>query len=213
VRRLLILNGEPVDWWVEDSEIVVDYQKSSVTHDLNIIYYTDLVTYSEAGYVFSFTHTTQNPTQLNLNVKLPAHATLSRGMATTPEPQISSDGEHIILSWSRELNIGGSYSVAGMYNPASESFGILPFIIVAIIAAVAFILYRKKTDGKLLLVLSEDERKIYKKVKEIPGITQKEVEKFTGFSKAKVSKLIRNLESSKLLKKQPHRKTNKLWAN
>lgn len=60
------------------------------------------------------------------------------------------------------------------------------------------------------MVLSEDERKVYQKVRESPGITQKEVEVFTNFSKAKLSKLVRNLEQSNLLRKEPYRKTNKL---
>ena len=209
------VDGQEVGWSIEGSQLVMDYQKPAGINYVNITYYTDLVTYSERGYLFSFTHPSSTPTKFVLKIFLPAHAVVSRGMPLTPEPRISSDGENIILSWEKQLASGESFSAVGMYSSVSQDWslflviGVLGVIVVS--GAVLFFRYRKKSDKKVLMVLSEDERKVYQKVKETPGITQKEVEVFTGFSKAKLSKLVRNLEQSKILEKQPHRKTNKLW--
>lgn len=212
------VDGVESGWSVEGSDLVIDYQKPAGTHSIRVTYYTDLVTYTERGYLFSLVHTAPAPTRLQVAVVLPEHAAVSGTMPVSPRPSLSSDGQSIILSWERELAADEAFSATGMYSAGSDASWILVlavaavfFLLVIVIAGVLlFFRQQKKADGKVLKVLSEDERTVYSKVKEVPGITQREVEEFTGFSKAKLSKLVRNLEIAGLLEKQPYRKTNKL---
>jgi uncharacterized membrane protein len=61
------------------------------------------------------------------------------------------------------------------------------------------------------MVLGEDERKIYDMLLSSNGeILQDDIARHTDFSRAKISKLVRNLEEKGIIKKEPYRKTNRL---
>src|SRR3989338_5771407 len=63
----------------------------------------------------------------------------------------------------------------------------------------------------LLSALNEDEKKIVNLIKSEPGISQHMVTLKTGFSKAKVSGLMQNLEKRNLVKREDSGKTLSVW--
>jgi uncharacterized membrane protein len=63
----------------------------------------------------------------------------------------------------------------------------------------------------LLSALNDDEKKVFMAVKEQEGITQSTLKYRTDFSKAKLSSILKALEKKKLIKKVPHKKTNKIF--
>jgi len=138
----------------------------------------------------------------------------------TPE-RILTDGEHIIVRWKKwELLPRESFRIFVMYTTVEQekrSGYALALVGLALGAALtyAYFAYQKKKQGVeqskvVKLVLREDEQKIYDLLAEKGEILQEEIVKQTGFSKAKVSKLVRNLEEKGIIKKEPYRKTNRL---
>lgn len=176
--------------------------------------------------ILSFSYIPEaNITAFSLIVKLPPRSTLASEIeksgeslsAVYPSPtKIYTNGKRIILEWQRdELKIGESFRVFVMYSnlnkrnysPLWVLFGLL------IGTALTYFVIKGKNKNKNIarMVLSGDEEKIYELILASDGeILQEEIVKTTGFSKAKVSKLIRNLEIKKIIKKEPYRKTNKL---
>lgn len=176
--------------------------------------------------ILSFSYIPEaNITAFSLIVKLPPRSTLASEIeksgeslsAVYPSPtKIYTNGKRIILEWQRdELKIGESFRVFVMYSnlnkrnysPLWVLFGLL------IGTALTYFVIKGKNKNKNIarMVLSGDEEKIYELILASDGeILQEEIVKTTGFSKAKVSKLIRNLEIKKIIKKEPYRKTNRL---
>ncbi len=137
----------------------------------------------------------------------------------TPE-KILTDGEHIIIRWRKwELSPGESFRIFVMYTSAQESKAGYAIALAGVAAGAAFtyayLRFRRRDRGGehsrvLKLVLREDEQKIFDLLEEKGEILQEEVVRRTGFSKAKVSKLVRNLEEKGIIRKEPYRKTNRL---
>ena len=135
----------------------------------------------------------------------------------TPE-KILTDGEHIIIRWKKwELTPRESFRIFVMYTTVKQEQR-SPYLLaigLALGAALtyAYFAYHKKRQGQskiVKLVLREDEQKVYDLIAEKGEILQEKVVRLTGFSKAKVSKLVRNLEEKGIIKKEPYRKTNRL---
>jgi len=71
---------------------------------------------------------------------------------------------------------------------------------------------RKKEQKIAKLVLNEEEQKIFDLIIERGGvILQDEIVKELDYSKAKVSKIVRKLEEKGIIRKEPYKKTNKLY--
>ena len=165
----------------------------------------------------------------NLTVRLilPESSTLEKAY---PEPRLTSDGQHIILNWNIQ-NAKKSLPIFIVYN---EQKGLIASIevVAGIIGAaimITFILFllslRKnskikdilqtkkkiKLKGRKELHLLESEASVINFLKKSKGAAwQKQIQLKTGFSKAKLSRLVRNLESRRLVKRIPLGNTNKI---
>ena len=165
----------------------------------------------------------------NLTVRLilPESSTLEKAF---PEPILTSDGRHIILSWNIK-NAEASLPIFVVYNEQGGIFGSIEIIsglfgIAFIIAIILFLLSLKKSGkikdilktkkkaklkGRKELHLLESEASIVNFLKQSRGSAwQKQIQLKTGFSKAKLSRVIRDLEARKLVKKIPLGNTNKI---
>ncbi len=137
------------------------------------------------------------------------------------------------------FNLGGRAAAAGC-NPSmactqiASSLGV-SHVIVGLISALislgAYLMFFSRSEeivlqkleeakdiklgeekfGILMSALNEDEKKIVELIKGEPGISQHMVTLKTGFSKAKVSILMQNLEKRSLLKREDAGKTMKVW--
>lgn len=137
----------------------------------------------------------------------------------TPE-RIYTDGERIIIEWSKKnLVAHENFRIFVMYKMLEEKkikYALLIFIGIILGSGVTFLAFKgrgKKKEMKIAkLVLSEDEQKIFDLLVERRGIMlQEEITKELGYSKAKVSKLVRKLEEKGIIRKEPYKKTNKLY--
>ena len=182
--------------------------------NLKLSYFTDKFVESNKYFTADF----KIPETENLGVKLilPEFAVLD---SAYPAPVLTSDGKHIILNWKSHNTT--DFPVFVIYN---EKKGIAWQWIIAALAAISLISAililkrRVKVKAKPALKpkkpakeihLLESENAVIKALKE-GAVWQKQIQIRTGFSKAKLSRTIRNLEARKLVKRIPLGNTNKI---
>ncbi|MFH1774748.1 MAG: helix-turn-helix domain-containing protein [Methanobacteriota archaeon] len=166
-----------------------------------------------------------NISNLALTVRLPPGSTLASEVRRTgesisavyPSPsRIYSDGERIVVEWVvQELPAQESFRIFLMYTAVEKNAGYVLGVLSGVLlgGAGTFYYFRRKGTGKKIakMVLGEDERKIYDMLLSSNGeILQDDIARHTDFSRAKISKLVRNLEEKGIIKKEPYRKTNRL---
>ncbi len=161
---------------------------------------------------------------LNLKVVLPEYAVLDKKENVYPSTKISTNGINIILEWNKKnLDEKESFAIFAIFRKPSNNFWLLMTIIFAIVAILAGYIFQKfkienakkskeKKELKLKeLHLVESELLLIKKLKKLGGEAwQKKLQIESGFSKAKLCRIIRNLEERGLIKKIPLGNTNKI---
>ena len=174
------------------------------------------------GFVWSDSFSIPEPVaNLNVNIQIPAGAALKEPISDAITPQDatkSSDGRHILISWSeRDVNDRWSASIA---YERIEIAAVLPTIlaIIAIIAAVGVITYRhyfrSEKDGmKMILpILKKDEKAVLDALlKHGSGVNQKVIVKESGYSKAKVSKVLKSLVERHIVKLERTGRSNRIF--
>jgi len=127
---------------------------------------------------------------------------------------ISTDGKDILITWEFE-KVDDEQSFIILYERGLKSGSVLLVFLVVVVAIVWTLVgvswyYKREKKQIIDGVLSNDEKQIMKLIEDNKEITQKQVVKDLGYSKAKISKLIRRLEEKGLVVKTPWMATNKL---
>ncbi len=160
-----------------------------------------------------FTFTFRQPVdEFTLNVALPPQSAIvdeGGSLLITRPVRIATDGQRILLEWSKQIISGEEYVVFVQYRAADTGASATPFIIVAVLVAAAILVlrFRKMTKHKLIKdVVNEDEKKIVDYVAKNDEVLQEDLKKHLDWSKTKVSKVIRNLEMKNIIEKKPYKK-------
>lgn len=139
----------------------------------------------------------------SISVTLPEGYVLSDEPSTIPKPDdITSDGQHIKLSWNDTDSIAVFYQGKRSY----ALFIVLGFILLAV-AVIFYFMSRKRVSKAIREVLSDDENLVINEIKK-GVVKQKAIAANLNFSKSKMSKVMRKLEEKGLVEKIPHFKTN-----
>ncbi len=165
---------------------------------------------------------------------LPEGASLDSPQSAYPSPEIKSDGVRITLSWGKDnLKAKESFSTFVIFKERKQfPWAIFSFILLLFVLSIAaFLVYLRikrkaskrniKSSSKVKppiknrsikeMHLLESESAIFNSLKKSGGeMWQKQIQIATGFSKAKLSRVIRNLEVRGLIKKIPLGNTNKI---
>ncbi|MBU4124452.1 MAG: hypothetical protein KKI14_03245, partial [Nanoarchaeota archaeon] len=141
--------------------------------------------------------------------------------AYTPEGAlIGSDGRRSFLYWTTEGVVKDyKFDVSIAYEEViSFDYSILEIILLVIITSVVIIVvalkyFSKQKSIKIILpVLKQDEKKIFESLmKHEPGVKQKLIVADSGYSKAKVSKVLKSLNERGLIKLERTGRTNKVY--
>lgn len=148
--------------------------------------------------------------------------------------QIETDGENISITWEiQKVKKGGIFSVFVVLEDTKKD-NTFYFFLIGIFFLLSFLvfLFFKLNDAKnkrksypsikpkikekfssiKYNYLLDTEKKIIEELKKADRneLWQKQLQSFTGFSKAKISRLIRNLESRGLVYRIPFGNTNKI---
>lgn len=174
----------------------------------------------------------QSYSQVEVKLNLDTGFILSKDEVFPAGSEIQSDGETISIVW--RLNNVKSGDVFPMFvkiKDLNQSYNILWIVItIIILGVIAYLAFRKKSnkpivkkvvkkiarpgksDNKEYNHLLDTEKKVIDELKKADRneLWQKQIQNFTGFSKAKVSRLVRNLEARKLISKIPFGNTNKV---
>jgi uncharacterized membrane protein len=140
----------------------------------------------------------------------------------SPTPKdVYSDGQRIILNWEhpgQELPISVlAKQVIG--PPLGWMASTLLSTLIAATIAIWFVLRHKKEpkakiakkkEPAIVPTLIDNEQRVVNFLKENGEVWQKQIQQATGFSKAKVSRVIRNLEARGVITKTPYGNTNKI---
>ena len=168
-----------------------------------------------------------NVKNFKLVVFLPEGYVLSPEGAVPTSKDILSDGRSVILIWEVlepiPAELKGDFKVVVFY----ERLGWYPNIyhvmaLLFLIIGGTFYAYRRKKTRieevekekevyDKIDILKEDERSILKIIIENNGIDQREVTRSTGFSKAKVSKILAELEKRGAIRKEQYGRRNKIF--
>lgn len=212
---------------LEGSKVVFSFREpleGGESREVSIEYrLEDFVAEYQNSKILTFSYIPQaNISNLAIRVALPPGSTLTSEVnekgksfsAVYPTPEgISTDGRRVIISWKKDkLNPQESFRIFVMYSPVEGESSYIPWLLLGL-ALGAGATYLKFRDRKEIahLVLGEEEREVYDILLERDGsVRQDEVVKLTGHSKAKVSKLVRKLESKGVIEKEPYQKTNRL---
>lgn len=190
------------------NDIEITYQTQELIGDLgaqDIIKYTEKLPYKTSEY--------------QLNLILPEGYIIPREnkkeFYISPDPDnIWSDGQRIIITWNaRELT---RFSSTAIIQPLENNIWLLVILsmgALAIIGTVGVILgVRKKQPQEIVPSFIEAEQQVVNLLKDAPHheLWQKQIQQSCNFSKAKLSRVIRNLESRGVIVKEPHGNTNKV---
>ncbi len=161
-------------------------------------------------------------------VKLPEGAVLAKNKPFFPKDgSIGTDGRRIFIVWKKtNLGAGEIYGVKLYYEFPKKHVGEvekkekifeIALILSAIIPTLTIFVYliyfkRKKVEKVVLPLLREDEKKVMKVILANPrGVNQKVIVEETGYSKAKVSKVLKSLEERGLIRIERRGRTNKVY--
>ena len=164
--------------------------------------------------------------QAEFQVKLPEGYVISTGKNTTvipSDPSISSDGRTILLSWG-ENNVSADKPLQFQFYYESSKIFSIPvgsylfvgsvFITGAILVGISFYVYFnrvRKPNEVIFSVLDDFERKVMNILIANKGeVNQKKVVLETNLSKAKISRVVKNLSDRGLIRIEKLGKTNKL---
>jgi hypothetical protein len=173
------------------------------------------------GYEFRATYPISMPTSRVFSlIKLPPTGALSNDIANQsyfpPDGKILTDGRHMIIQWEdRNLTADDSLSYSVLFE-VGEAGGIvwdlsvigLTVVVVIAMIAVAVYLRRGSSPGspevKVLPLLNKDEKRLVDILAKQGGeARQRLLVKESDFSKAKVSRLVKNLKERGVIDTEP----------
>jgi uncharacterized membrane protein len=162
---------------------------------------------------------------ISVLIKLPEGTGLKKPIENSYNPEdalIGSDGRRTIITWQKNnLKSGEIFEVSVAFERIGEiitsEFPVEIIIGIVIVLISAFLIFYKfywKTKGiRLILpVLKKDEKKIFDTIiKHGSGINQKVIVRDSGYSKAKVSKVLNSLRERGLIKLERIGRSNKVY--
>jgi predicted transcriptional regulator len=191
------------------TDIVILYDTGNIQRVSNYFVYTNS---------FKLNFDTENFFVL---IKLPEGTGLRKPVDEAYSPKnalIGSDGRRTTISWQESnLNSGETFDVSIAFEKIGEAQNSFPFEIilltVIVVLAILFYHFYSKRSLKLIMpVLKKDEKIIFDTIlKHGNGVKQKIIVKESGYSKAKVSKVLNSLKERGLIRLERVGRTNKIY--
>jgi len=204
---------------------VVCSMEASDKTTLTIQYFSNSVTKKDNYFLFSDSFKLPKDTEtISVVIKLPEGTGLKEPTESSYSPSnalIGSDGRRTIINWVKEnLKANERFDVSVAFEKIGEEKIYFPFEIVLVIILIAFsglgIFYQFYWKGKniklILPILKKDEKKIFDTIiKHGSGVNQKIIVKESGYSKAKVSKVLNSLKERGIIKLERIGRSNKVY--
>jgi len=157
-------------------------------------------------------------------IKLPEGTGLKEPIENSSSPSgalIGSDGRRTIINWiENDLKKGESFDISIAYEKIGEvvvsEFPIQIILVIVLVIIVGFALFyqfywRNRNVNLIIPILKKDEKKIFDIImKNGSGVNQKIIVNDSGYSKAKVSKVLKSLEERGILRLERIGRRNKV---
>jgi len=177
-----------------------------------------LIEKSDNGYMLKQQIATPTDLErLTFKVILPDGTALAEGSPYLPfDASNATDGRNIFVYWNREKVVKGEVFTAQVsYQKFSQDQNIIIAGIFAAIAlaAIGAIVFRRRFSMRMVLpVMRPDEKKVMEKIiANKSGVNQKVIVEESGYSKAKVSKVLKSLAERGVLKLERIGRSNRVF--
>ena len=200
---------------------MANYEKINIT----IKYNSNTV--SKRDNYFLFTNSFRLPDNtktISVLIKLPEGTGLREPIEDSYTPSdalIGSDGRRPIINWLKnDLRSGERFDISIAFEKIGETTASFPFEIILVIILILFsslgifyqFYWRNKNIKLILPVLKKDEKIIFDTImKHGSSVNQKIIVKESGYSKAKVSKVLNSLKERRLIKLERIGRSNKVY--
>ncbi len=201
--------------------------------------YTDLESFNVQGnhiYFLNKVVFSDNFDEVNITLNLEKGIVIKDDEVFPLGYNIGTNGENILINWNLvDVKKGEIFAVFVNLEDTRKTFlsyfsGIFVFVIAIVIAGIAFYLRKHRGEKKEAQIVNkkvqkkkekpveeynhllDTEKKVIDELRKADRneLWQRQIQSSTGFSKAKVSRLVRNLESRGLVTKIPFGNTNKI---
>ena len=190
--------------------------------DIELEFWTrDGIKRKDEGYEFRNSFPVTMPIKrLFSTVTLPPNGLLSEDIVNQsyfpPNGKVITDGKHIIVTWEKKdllpadsLSFSVSFEVLGT-GGVMWDLSVMAMISIVVIAMIGIAVYMRRGSApaeqavKVLPLLNKDEKSIVDILAKHEGsVRQREIVKESDFSKAKVSRLIKNLSERGVVETEP----------
>lgn len=165
--------------------------------------------------IYNFFATFQPPVSRNINVFafLPKGFAIYRDVVYPEGYEILTDGERIYVKWSfrNPEDIPISFKFYRTYSDYSLAVLFIMGLITTAIATYLIVHYRVRIREEFLRGFTEDERKVLSVLSKRRVCMQKKLEREFGFSRAKMTRVVKRLEAKGLVEKERVGRTNRLF--
>ncbi|MBU0953377.1 MAG: hypothetical protein KKA90_03080 [Nanoarchaeota archaeon] len=221
VTNLVILvDNQPIEPTItrNDGLTTMTFPAAAGTHDILLSFSTSDVLFSnDEGFVFTFPFSPPSGvTTLHVTAYLPKGYVAVGNSVFPGSGTPVSDGEQIGYTWTITDPKGTQFFSIQFESgiPLQDSFLLILAAAagIGILVAVIFFL-RRRHRSQFLLSFFEDERKVIVAVQKTKIVYQNKIERQFGFSRAKMTRIVKKLEARGLIKKEKAGRTNRLtWT-
>jgi len=208
-----------------ETDVICSLNNSNRT---NILIDYNSISVSKRDSYFLFSNSfklTEDTKSINVLIKLPEGTGLREPTENSYSPDnalIGSDGRRTLINWMAEdlkkndrFEVSIAFEAIGEETKASFPFGIVLATILITFSGLGIFyqFYWKGKNIKLILpFLKKDEKTIFDTIiKHGSGVNQKIIVKESGYSKAKVSKVLNSLKERRLVKLERIGRSNKVY--
>jgi len=163
------------------------------------------------SYIFNFPLSAD---RFSSRVKLPTNSVLSEDIITTSffpdDGETATDGKHIMVFWDRtNIEKDDNLMFSVLYKMPGTFIDYTGYVIAVLIIVVVLVVFffnkgRKKSKQEITSILDKDEKAVIDILRKHEGkAVQKVIVRETDFSKAKVSRLVKDLKSRDIIDIEP----------
>lgn len=191
-------------------------------HFMEIEYTTTypLITLKDKLLFKAVAHPPAKPIEFFYEIKLPLGFVIphdkDESLFVNPKPSFTySDGQRIILVW-KKPNLEEPFEASVLSEPLSKPMPLLWPVVLALFIIISLIVYifhlRRRPKEAVVPELIDAEQVIVDLLKEAKNnqLWQKQIQITGKLSKARLSRVLRNLEQRRVIKKEPSGNTNKI---
>ncbi|MEM5871791.1 MAG: MarR family transcriptional regulator [Candidatus Aenigmatarchaeota archaeon] len=212
----IYLDGKEVNYNLtkSGSDTIIIFVIEEGVKNVEINFVTkDIVFIRDNLYMFS---TELKPSQAevyNIYVYLPKGYSLYREVIYPENYQILTDGEKIFIKW--VLQNKNPIFLSFKFYRSIEDYSLITglFLTCGFLIAIAYLVgyYKKKVKEEFQRGFTEDERKVLFILSRDKIVMQKKIEKELGFSRAKMTRIVKKLEAKGLIEKERVGRTNRIF--